>query len=64
MATWVEHGGDWGGWIVRVEEGEVTTLAKITDCTGEEFLPQVLTTHRNSIPKGLANVSTFIRGCV
>jgi len=38
---------------------QVTTLTEIMDNTGEELLPQVLTTPRNGIPKGLANASTM-----
>ncbi len=35
----------------------VTTLAEITDHTGTELLPQILSTPINPIPKGLVNIS-------
>jgi len=36
---------------------KVTTLAEITDNTGEALLPQVLTDFHHPIPKGLLNIS-------
>jgi len=36
---------------------QVTTLAEITDNTGEALLPQVLTDYHHPIPKGLTNIS-------
>jgi len=35
----------------------VTTLAEITDHTGAELLPQILSSYTNPIPKGLLNIS-------
>jgi len=37
---------------------QVTTLAKITDHTGEELLPQVFLDCASLCPKGLTNIST------
>jgi len=36
---------------------QVTTLAEIVDHTGEELLPQVLSTREYPTPKGLLNIS-------
>ncbi len=37
---------------------QVTTLSEITDHTGKELLPQVLTNPKQPKPKGLSNIST------
>jgi len=37
---------------------QVTTLAEITDHTGTEVLPQVLSTHESPCPRGLLNISS------
>jgi len=37
---------------------QVTTLAKITDHTGKELLPQLFLDHASLYPKGLTNIST------
>jgi len=37
---------------------KVTTLAEITDHTGKELLPQILSTRTSPIPKGLGTIST------